>query len=792
MNREPAVGLTNWSPEADAFLASILKCVAQPVWVVDHDGLIVFANPAAVAALGFDDLSELRNRPSHETIHYKRPDGSVFPVEDCPMLRPRLTGETVHSEQDWFVRRDGSMFQVAYRSAPIETPGGRGAVVAFTDIEEAHRADQALRERDAILGSIGQPVYVVDDNGVITYANLAAIKTLGYDDASELVGHNGHRLLHSKRPDGSPFPIEECPLTHCRQSGEAFAEEDWLVRKDGSLIPIAYTSVPIQTSSGYGAAVAFTDIGERRIAERTARERDVAEARAAELAASEARQRAILDAALDGVISLDDRGRVTYFNAAAERTFGYRSGEIVGRELADVIVPPSLRESHRRAFGRYLETGESTVLDRRIEISAMGADGREFPVELTVTRVSLPGPPCFTGFVRDITERHRAEQALVEARSRFEDLAGEQASLRRVATLVARGADAIDVFDAVCEETGRLIAATIVNLTHFTSDGMVLTMSGWSLHGNHVPTGTRLPLQGDTIDMMVRRTHRAARVDSYDNVTGEIAVLLRRLGIRSEVAAPVVVDGQVWGALIASLDQPEPFPEGTEARVASFAELIATAVSNATARSELIESRARTVAAADAARQRVTRDLHDGAQQHLVNSVINLQLAHQQWASAPGQAKDLLDLGLQEANLGIESLRELAAGIHPAILTYRGLAAALDALAVRLPMVIQVDACDLRLPAPIEASIYFFCSEALTNVVKHARASTAHVIVAIEEDQLVVEVRDDGVGGTSRRSSGSGLSGLHDRIGALNGTLDLSSPTGGGTTLRASIPLPSE
>jgi signal transduction histidine kinase len=170
----------------------------------------------------------------------------------------------------------------------------------------------------------------------------------------------------------------------------------------------------------------------------------------------------------------------------------------------------------------------------------------------------------------------------------------------------------------------------------------------------------------------------------------------------------------------------------------------------------------------------------------------HLQLAQQQWAPAPEQAKDLLDLGLREATVGIESLRELAAGIHPAILTYRGLADALDALAARLPMVIHIDACDMRLPPPIEASIYFFCSEALTNVVKHARASTAHVKVAGEDDHLLIEVRDDGVGGATRRSSGSGLPGLHDRIGALNGTLELSSPMGDGTTLRASISLPSE
>jgi PAS domain S-box-containing protein len=141
---EPA----GWSVGAEAFLAAVLDCVAQPVWVVDHEGAILFANPAAVTALGYDDLSQLAGRPSHETIHYKHPDGSPFPVEDCPMLAPRTTGATIHSDEDWFFRRDGSMFCVEYTSAPIDTPAGRGAVVAFTDLSVRRQAERAARDRD--------------------------------------------------------------------------------------------------------------------------------------------------------------------------------------------------------------------------------------------------------------------------------------------------------------------------------------------------------------------------------------------------------------------------------------------------------------------------------------------------------------------------------------------------------------------------------------------------------------------------------------------------------------------
>ena len=192
------------------------------------------------------------------------------------------------------------------------------------------------------------------------------------------------------------------------------------------------------------------------------------------------------------------------------------------------------------------------------------------------------------GLERDRERRHEGLDAL-----RF--VADEQAALRRVATLVAQGAVPQAVFDAVCEETGRLIGATTVNLAHFTADHVNLTMSGWSLRGVHVPTGTRLPLEGESINSLVERTGRPGRVDSYEDLTGPLAARLRELGVRSEVGAPVVVDGRVWGLLIAGTDKPVPLPPGAEGRVASFAELIAAAVANAAARAELLASRARIV-----------------------------------------------------------------------------------------------------------------------------------------------------------------------------------------------------
>jgi signal transduction histidine kinase len=396
-------------------------------------------------------------------------------------------------------------------------------------------------------------------------------------------------------------------------------------------------------------------------------------------------------------------------------------------------------------------------------------------------------PPDIDARLTQFTELVATAISNTQAREDLRRLADEQAALRRIATLVAQGTEARAVFDAVCEQTGRLLAATTVNLAHFTPEGLNLTMAGWSVRGVHVPTGTLLPLEGETINAVVQRTAAPGRFDSYEGAPGELAAHLRRLGIRSEVGAPVVIEGRVWGALIAGTDEPQPLPPGSELRLASFAELIATAVSNATARADLIASRARIVQAADEQRRRVVRDLHDGAQQRLLHAVMTLQLAHGR-DDAPPELTELVGQALEHARAAIEELRELAHGIHPAILTHRGLAAAVEGLADRAPLPVHLEIPEQRYPAAVESAAYFIAAEALTNVAKYAQASTARITAAQSADRLVLAVEDDGAGGANPYP-GSGLSGLRDRVAALDGTLTVDSPPGAGTRIRAEIPL---
>ena len=180
--------------EATASLEAILDSIAQPVWVLDHEGIVLFVNPAALAALGYDDASELRGAFGHDAIHYKHLDGSPYPAAECPTTRARGTGETIRIDDDWFVRRDGSMFPVSYVSTPIEMPDGPGLVLAFRDMSEQRAAERGLRERDAMLARLAQPVYVTDADGTFYYANPATAAVLGYDAPEELIGRNAHDL----------------------------------------------------------------------------------------------------------------------------------------------------------------------------------------------------------------------------------------------------------------------------------------------------------------------------------------------------------------------------------------------------------------------------------------------------------------------------------------------------------------------------------------------------------------------------------------------------------------------
>jgi signal transduction histidine kinase len=370
-------------------------------------------------------------------------------------------------------------------------------------------------------------------------------------------------------------------------------------------------------------------------------------------------------------------------------------------------------------------------------------------------------------------------------------LADEQAALRRLATAVARNVAADEIFTAVAAEIRPLLGADNSALARFEPDRTATIVAGagqWI--GELTPLGMSVDLDDSLAITTVFHTGGSARVDGHDysKASGPITGYLHRVGNRSVVASPIIVDGSLWGSLVVSTKR-EPLAADTEERMANFTELVGTVIANAENRAELTASRARVVAAADEARRRIERDLHDGAQQRLVSAVVTLKLARQELGDATGPVVELLDEALAHAEGANAELRELAHGILPAALSEDGLRAAISALVARVRLPVSVDVTADRLPAALEANAYFIIAEALTNAVRHANATSVQIAAVAHAGVLRLEVRDDGVGG-ARTNGSSGLLGLRDRAAALYGDLRVKSPPGEGTVVTATLPIP--
>jgi signal transduction histidine kinase len=345
-----------------------------------------------------------------------------------------------------------------------------------------------------------------------------------------------------------------------------------------------------------------------------------------------------------------------------------------------------------------------------------------------------------------------------------------------------------EIFSAVAEEVAVIAPTDSAHIYRYEPDGTAVAVAAWSKLPETITLGTRHPVGGYNLPTMVLRTGRAARIDDTAQTTGSPAAIVRRLGIRSAVGSPIVVEGRLWGVVVAATAQPHPIPADTEQRIAGFTELVATAIAQADSGAQLAASRARVVAATTEERRRMVRDLHDGAQQRLVHAVITLKLALRELESHDGSAAALVREALDHAQNANSELRELVHGILPAVLTSGGLRAGVVALVSRSSLPVTVDVCPQRFPSAIEATAYFVASEALTNAIKHSDAERVEVVVAVDGGTLHVEVRDDGVGGADP-SHGSGLTGLRDRVEALGGTLEITSEAGAGTSLVARIPI---
>ena len=653
---------------------------------------------------------------------------------------------------------------------------------------------------------------IVGFDGYFKRVNRSLERTLGYPKA-ELVSRSVFDIIH---PDDVQ-PSQEA-LAQLGEGHDVVGFESRVVCGDGSVRWLEWnTRTMPERGVMYGVA---RDTTERRRAEAELREaHDLLEAGRDELRALADEQSALRRVATlvaretppDAVFAAVGREVGEVLGVEATHLGRYDSdGTVVSvaqwGSYASVPIGARFPLEGDSVSARVLRTGRPARMDsyedapgviaatiRQIGIRfsigvPISVEGRPWGVMIATSKGPNPFPAETESRLQDFTELVATAIANTEARSQVDRLADEQAGLRRVATLVARGVPPAEVFEAVAREAGQLLGVDAMHMGRY-DDGAAISVAGWSRSGDHLPVGTRVELDGTNVASLVLQSGRPARIDGYSAASGATAERLRHgLGVYSSVAVPIIVDDRLWGLMIASSKQYQPLAADTESRLLGFTELVATAISNAEARTELAASRARLVAAADEERRRVVRDLHDGAQQRLVHTVLMLKIAEGELRDQEGRASELVAEALAHAQSATAEVRELAHGILPSVLTHGGLPAATHALASRMTVPVEIDVSAPRLPEQIEATAYFVVAEALTNVAKHACAQHATVMGRVDNGALRIEVRDDGEGGA--RTEGSGLIGLRDRVATLDGTLTVDSPPGGGTVVTATIPPP--
>jgi len=802
------------------------------ICVLDSDGQYVAVNPAFERTLGYSPEQIL----GHPFVDFVHPDDRKASGKRFGDV---LGGDEVAHFENRYIGRDGSERWLEWSARGV--PEEQVVYATARDVSERRRfhAEQAALRRVATLVAsqaeqseifhaiaeecarlFGTPFIEMiryDAGSMVVVANtgggtipVGARHALGGENVSTLIWRTGTAVRIDDYGTASGSIGEHYRAIGLRSAlGAPIIVEGELW---GALTTGVTAELPLPpgTKSRLGQ---FTELMATAIANTESR------ARAKRLADEQAALRRV------ATLVARQAAQAEIFNAIAEecaRLFGTPVIEMIRYEDDSMVVVASTGGTFalgsRHVLGgnnistRILQTGTAariddygtasgSIGDDAIVIglrSALGApiviEGRVWGAVIIGVTAERPLPAETEARLGEFTELMATAISNTESRARAERLADEQGALRHVATLVARASPPAEVFGAVTGEAMRVVRTT-VGLLRFESDDTATLVAQSDTPWAPPPLGTRFRLDGENLVTSLYRTGQASRLDDWTNATGEVSAMADGLGVRSSVATPIVVGGRLWGTMIATTNRLEPLSPDTEGRLERFAELVATAIANAEAR-EAIErlaeeqaaSRARLLTAADDARRRVVRDLHDGAQQRLVHSIVTLKLAQRALRETDGEARSLVDEALEQAEQGNVELRELAHGILPSVLTHDGLQAGVETIVSRLGLPVHADIPCKRFPGEIEASAYFIIAEALTNVVKHAHATRAEVTAHVENGALLVEVRDDGVGGAD--PTGHGLVGLADRATALGGRLQVERLLSGGTRVVAALPLP--
>ena len=714
--------------------------------------------------------------PVHAALATATGDATIrvlYLIDDDPLTWVDVSGarrdpvEPSDDRSSTTVELDGAVIAAvehAAETAPERIESACEALAA--DIEQERRiaglcaqvrvlegAEQRLRD---VFDAVELVVAAMDLDACLTYVNPFTERLSGWT-RDELVGQNWFEMFRSGR---------ESFLDRVRAGEFPPRDESTIIVKNDERRQVDWYNVALRDEDGRVEGV--LGIGRDKTDEvRTQRS----------LEAAHRRMHDVLETVELVATQLDLDGSITYANEYLVRLSGWTRDELIGRrwlEVFDTGTHDFMEQVRQHDFPAH---DKSSILLR----SGERRDIEWANVGLYDDHGRLNG---LVGIGRDVTDQLRVEQELRE-------LASEHGALERVATEVARGLDEDAVFRLVAEQAGRLVAADGCTLVRVESGAQVRILSNSSeVAADRVAAeGMLVPIDSGPAMAAAFRTGRPERSDQAPGEPGRPNPIGDDINpIRSAVAAPITVAGETWGALVAWRVTDEPLSPDTERRLGAFASLAGTAIANADARTALAASRKRIVTSADQARRRLERNLHDGAQQRFVSLSLALRLTMSLLESDPARAAEHLQGAQRELTQGLEELRELARGIHPAILTERGLRAAVDSLVLRAQVPVDVtDMPEGRLPPDVEAAAYYVVSESIANVTRYAEASRATVAVILAGGVVAVEVNDDGKGG-ARPALGSGLSGLADRVEAIGGRLEIASPPGAGTRIRAVLP----
>jgi PAS domain S-box-containing protein len=716
------------------FLRQMTDTAPSLILNIDTTGRIRNQNRAAVAAAGVDDQELVRGQYFWDV--YIDPEERQEVIARFEALAPSFeAGEY----ENTFTNARGERLVISWRSAPVvDTDGTVMSIVAGgIDITERHRLEEEKeREREflnAIANEAPSLLCLVDEHGVVAggASNKAFERTLEYEPDETGGDVFWARYVAPEDADDAARRI----LSVAAGDDMPATDSTWLT-KSGRRITVSWSCTRLP------------DIDDRRlllvsgvdVTERRQRELDIQRERDATTTVLQAIPGVIVVLDRTGVIrDRDVDNAQAAVNVSFRRTFGWSDTELVGRHFLGLLVTDDPEGEAARA----IETAVAGRTSGEVESDWRTRDGRRVRVSWTATPVvdvtgRSDGLVLLSGI--DVSER-KARELEDERRRHFIDAITATIPSYLVVVLpdaTVRADGVNEAFEqafgwSADEIAGRSFVGCVTPESDFPARMLIANAA------NGVPQG-EIESRWEARDGQSRIVAWTAR--PVTSPRGEAIVLVT----------------------------------GNDVTVRRLQE------------EELRASRQRLVAAGDEARRKLERNLHDGAQQRLVAMSVSLRLAETKLATDPEAVRPIIATAREELALALEELRELARGIHPAVLTDRGLVAAVEGLVGRTPLPVRAEVWPERLDPAVEAAAYYVIAESLTNVVKYAQASVAEVRVTIEDGMLVTSVSDDGVGGADP-TAGSGLRGLADRVAALDGALTVESEPGAGTTVRATLPV---